>query len=36
VAVDATGVLQQGPEGAKAESRMANVAVIYNPVPLMV
>jgi hypothetical protein len=33
VAVDATGVLQQGPEGAKAESRMANVAVIYNPVP---
>ncbi len=33
VAVDATGVPQQGLEGAKAESRMANVAVIYNPVP---
>jgi hypothetical protein len=33
VAVDATGVPQQGREGAKAESRMANVAVVYNPVP---
>ena len=33
VAVDATGVSQQGAEGAKAEGRMANVAVIYNPVP---
>jgi hypothetical protein len=33
VAVEATGVPQQGREGAKAESRMANVAVIYNPVP---
>ena len=33
VAVDATGVAQQGREGAKAEGRMANVAVIYNPVP---
>src|SRR5713226_8822983 len=33
VAVDATGVPQQGREGAKAASRMANVAVIYNPVP---
>jgi hypothetical protein len=33
VAVDATGVPQQGPEGGPAESRMANVAVIYNPVP---
>jgi hypothetical protein len=33
VAVDATGVPQQGGEGAKAESRMANVAVLYNPVP---
>jgi hypothetical protein len=33
VAVDATGVAQQGQEGVKAESRMANVAVIYNPVP---
>jgi hypothetical protein len=33
VAVDATGVPQQGEEGTQAESRMANVAVIYNPVP---
>ena len=33
VAVDATGVPQQGRDGAKAEGRMANVAVIYNPVP---
>jgi hypothetical protein len=33
VAVDATGVPQQGQEGAKAESRMANVAVIDTPVP---
>jgi hypothetical protein len=33
VAVDATGVAQQGPTGAKAEGRMANVALIYNPVP---
>jgi hypothetical protein len=33
VAVDATGVAQQGQDGAQAESRMANVAVIYNSVP---
>ena len=33
VAVDATGVAQQGQEGAKAESRMANGAGISNPVP---
>ena len=33
VAVDATGVAQQGATGAKAEGRMANVAVLYNPVP---
>jgi hypothetical protein len=33
VAVDATGVPQQGREGAKTEGRMANVVVIYNPVP---
>jgi hypothetical protein len=32
-AVDATGVPQQGRDGAQAESRMANVAVRYNPVP---
>src|SRR5262249_24480734 len=33
LAADATGVGQQGPQGAKADGRMANVAVIYNPVP---
>ncbi len=33
VAVDASGVPQQGPQGAQAASRRANVAVIYNPVP---
>jgi hypothetical protein len=33
VAVEATGVPQQGRDGTKAESRMANVAVLYNPVP---
>jgi hypothetical protein len=33
VAADATGVGQQGPGGGAAEGRMANVAVIYNPVP---
>ena len=33
LAVDATGVAQQGALGAKAEGRMANVAVLYNPVP---
>jgi hypothetical protein len=33
VSADATGVSQQGPKGAKAENRMANVVMIYNPVP---
>jgi hypothetical protein len=33
VAVEATGVAQQGATGAKAEGRMANVAMLYNPVP---
>lgn len=33
LAVDATGVGQQGPGGGKADGRMANVAVLYNPVP---
>jgi hypothetical protein len=33
VSVDATGVGQQGPGGTEAEGRMANVAVLYNPVP---
>ena len=33
VSVDATGILMQGPEGAKAEGRMVNVGMIYNPQP---
>lgn len=33
VSVDATGVGQQGPQGAAAEGRMAYVGMIYNPVP---
>jgi len=33
IAADATGVGQQGPGGTKADGRMANVAVLYNPVP---
>jgi hypothetical protein len=33
LAADATGVAQQGPGGAAADGRMANVAVLYNPVP---
>lgn len=34
VSVDATGVMMQGPQGAKAEGRMATVGMIYNPQPL--
>jgi hypothetical protein len=33
VSVDATGVPQQGPNGATAEGRMVYVGMIYNPVP---
>ena len=33
VAIDATGVPQQGPDGAAAEGRMATVAMVYNPIP---
>lgn len=33
--VDATGVPQQGPNGAKADGRMPYVAMVYNPVPEM-
>jgi hypothetical protein len=33
VSLDATGVCQQGPNGAKAEGRMVTVAMVYNPVP---
>lgn len=31
VSVDATGVRQQGPQGARAEGKMAYVALVYNP-----
>jgi hypothetical protein len=33
VSIDATGVPQQGPRAQTAESKMATVAMIYNPVP---
>lgn len=33
LAIDATGVPQQGPGGAAAEGKMATVAMVYNPVP---
>lgn len=33
VAVDSTGIGQQGAGGAAAEGRMATVAMVYNPVP---
>ena len=33
VGVDATGVGQQGDGGAKADGRMATVAMVYNPLP---
>lgn len=33
VSLDATAVPQQGPGGAKADGRMATVAMVYNPIP---
>ncbi len=33
VSLDATSVPQQGPAAAKADGRMATVAMIYNPIP---
>jgi len=33
VSLDATGILMQGPEGAKAEGRMVTVGMVYNPQP---
>jgi len=33
VSLDATGILMQGPDGAKAEGRMVYVGMIYNPRP---
>lgn len=34
VGVDATGVMMQGPGGAKADGRMAYVGMVFNPQPL--
>ncbi len=33
VSLDATGILMQGPDGAKVEGRMVYVGMIYNPQP---
>jgi hypothetical protein len=33
VSLDLTGLGMQGPDGARAEGRMAAVAMVYNPVP---
>ena len=33
IALDATGVRQQGPHGVKADGRMAYVGMIFNPLP---
>lgn len=33
MSIDATAVPQQGPDAAKADGRMATVAMIYNPIP---
>jgi hypothetical protein len=33
LSLDATGVMMQGPEGAKADGRMASVGMIFNPQP---
>ena len=33
VGLDATGIMMQGPDGAKAEGRMVNVGMIFNPQP---
>jgi len=33
VGLDATGIMMQGPDGAKAEGRMVNVGMVFNPQP---
>jgi hypothetical protein len=33
IGVDATGIMMQGPNGAKADGRMVNVGMIFNPQP---
>lgn len=34
ISVDATGIMMQGPDGAKADGRMVYVGMVYNPQPL--
>ena len=31
ISVDATGIMMQGPDGAKADGRMVNVGMVFNP-----
>lgn len=33
ISVDATGIMMQGPDGAKADGRMIHVGMVYNPQP---
>jgi hypothetical protein len=33
ISVDATGIMMQGPQGAKADGRMAYVGMVFNPQP---
>jgi hypothetical protein len=33
LSADATGIMMQGPEGAKADGRMVNVGMVFNPQP---
>jgi hypothetical protein len=33
ISVDATGIMMQGPDGAKADGRMVNVGMVFNPQP---
>jgi hypothetical protein len=33
ISVDATGIMMQGPDGAKADGRMVYVGMVYNPQP---
>jgi hypothetical protein len=36
VSVDMTGIMMQGPDGAKAEGRMVSVGMVFNPQPRQV
>lgn len=35
ISADATGIMMQGPDGAKADGRMVYVGMVYNPQPRM-